>query len=510
MFIRSPIISPDGFDFAINNLKFDELVATTTSTSSTSTTTPRPIVSITRSDDAIVSLYNTAVDGSTGASNGRYSILAEEPPAAIDGSLSTKYLNFEFQGTTGAVLNSPGVNTGFYVTPTIGNDSVAVALLFATANDYPSRDPIKVTLEETNATRVGALDLVYILMAIPIMAISPGTVINGLIEGFYWSNSDAVQGQANFYSKQQRDNLISLMGNGLNYYIFCPHETANDAFTMTLWNAQQILEWSDTISKASNISIVFGLRPGWIDNVQTSLQKIQLKLKQLASVGIRYYILCWDDSPGAGTNAQMKLQRDLIKALVNQVTNIELIGIIPAYYSRSQISSSTNIDWGKQLVILNEIPSSIRFFVTGSEVNPSSIQISDIPSLNNRQFIFFDNWIAVDSNSRVTMTWPPNRDPNIYHASKSISGSVLNLAFPPQRIIHQIYALKQRINNQYANIQADLAAGYWAKYLVAKNFYNSNSLEQLKTDLTGLINDGLETNEEIIQQYPFLSTIFIN
>ncbi|CAF1570413.1 unnamed protein product, partial [Rotaria sordida] len=195
----------------------------------------------------------------------------------------------------------------------------------------------------------------------------------------------------------------------------------------------------------------------------TSLKTIQLKLEQLASVGIRYYILCWDDSPGAGTNAQMKLQRDLIQALVNQVTNIELIGIIPSYYSLSQISSSTNIDWGKQLAILNEIPMNIRFFVTGSAINPSSIQTSDIPSLTNRKFIFFDNWIAVDTNSRVTMTWPPNRDPNIYHVAEAISGSVLNLAFPPERIIHQIYALKQRINNHYANINADLAAEYWAK-----------------------------------------------
>ncbi|CAF1537703.1 unnamed protein product, partial [Rotaria sp. Silwood1] len=258
-------------------------------------------------------------------------------------------------------------------------------------------------------------------MAVSITAISPDIEINGLIEGFYWSNSNAVQGQANFYSKQQRDNLISLMGEGLNYYIFCPHETGNDAFTMTLWNAQQVIEWSDTISKASHVSIVFGLRPRWIENVQTSLKTIQLKLEQLASVGIRYYILCWDDSPGAGTNEQMKLQRDLIQALVNQVTNIELIGIIPAYYSLSQISTATNIDWGKQLAILNEIPMNIRFFVTGSAINPSSIQTSNIPSLTNRQFIFFDNWIAVDSNSRVTMTWPPNRDPNIYHAAEAIS-----------------------------------------------------------------------------------------
>ncbi|CAF4868499.1 unnamed protein product [Rotaria sp. Silwood1] len=347
-------------------------------------------------------------------------------------------------------------------------------------------------------------------MAVSTMAISPDIEINGLIEGFYWSNSNSVQGQANFYSKQQRDNVISMMGEGLNYYIFCPQDSENDAFTMTLWNAQQVRDWSDTISKASNVSIVFGLRPRWIEDVQTSLHTIQLKLEQLALAGFRYYILCWDDSPGAGTNVQMTLQKDLIHALVNQVTEVKLIGIIPAYYSRSKISSSTNIDWGQQLAILNEIPTNIRFFVTGTAINPSYMQTSDIPTLENRQFIFFDNWIAVDSNSRVTMTWPPKRDPNIYHTANAISGSVLNLAFPPERIIHQIYALKQRINNQYANINANLAAEYWANYLIAKNFYDYNSFEQLKTDLTRLINDGFETNEEIIRRYPFLSRIFTN
>ncbi|CAF5068667.1 unnamed protein product, partial [Rotaria sp. Silwood1] len=54
--------------------------------------------------------------------------------------------------------------------------------------------------------------LFYILMAVSTMAISPDIEINGLIEGFYWSNSNSVQGQANFYSKQQRDNVISMMG----------------------------------------------------------------------------------------------------------------------------------------------------------------------------------------------------------------------------------------------------------------------------------------------------------
>jgi hypothetical protein len=39
------------------------------------------------------------------------------PNAAIDGSINTKYLYFEYQDTFVAVSNSLGVNIGFHMTP---------------------------------------------------------------------------------------------------------------------------------------------------------------------------------------------------------------------------------------------------------------------------------------------------------------------------------------------------------------------------------------------------------
>ncbi|CAF1515991.1 unnamed protein product [Rotaria sordida] len=111
------------------------------------------------SDDPIVGLYNTSTGQSTGGYNGRYSNSAEDPPNAIDGLLNTKCLNFGVQDNDGFMLYNPGVNTFFFVTPTISNASVAVALLFATADEFPYRDPLTVTLEGTNATDVEALHL---------------------------------------------------------------------------------------------------------------------------------------------------------------------------------------------------------------------------------------------------------------------------------------------------------------------------------------------------------------
>ncbi|CAF4562773.1 unnamed protein product [Rotaria sp. Silwood2] len=88
------------------------------------------IVSITNLDDIIVGLYSTSAGQSTGGANGVYSTVSEQPPKA-----------------------------GFFVVPSISNASVAVAIRFATANDFPNRDPITVTLEGTNVTTIEALHL---------------------------------------------------------------------------------------------------------------------------------------------------------------------------------------------------------------------------------------------------------------------------------------------------------------------------------------------------------------
>ncbi len=63
-------------------------------------------------------------------------------------------------GTTTYIRSQPGLNTGFYITPNISNHSIICALLFATGNDYPERDPLEVTLEGTNAVDVGLLSIV--------------------------------------------------------------------------------------------------------------------------------------------------------------------------------------------------------------------------------------------------------------------------------------------------------------------------------------------------------------
>ena len=97
-------------------------------------------------------IYSTTAGGSTGGSNGMYSTTAEQPPSAIDSNVNTKYLNF-------GGGSSSGIDSGFYVIPTISSTSIARALLFATANDVPDRDPLTVTLEGSHVSSGSALDL---------------------------------------------------------------------------------------------------------------------------------------------------------------------------------------------------------------------------------------------------------------------------------------------------------------------------------------------------------------
>ncbi|CAF1659841.1 unnamed protein product [Adineta ricciae] len=116
------------------------------------TTNERPIVFLTRSSDRIVALYNTTAGQDTHGSNGIYLVSNEGPTNAIDGNLATKYFNFGNAVCYPCYVPEPGVGTGFFVTPSISNATIARSILFATANDFAHRDPLTVTLEGSNAT----------------------------------------------------------------------------------------------------------------------------------------------------------------------------------------------------------------------------------------------------------------------------------------------------------------------------------------------------------------------
>ncbi len=100
-----------------------------------------------------VSAVAVSRDRTTGASGpqvvGTDYPAAEGPFQAVDGSVNTKYLNFNGAGLDGAgtsVANPTGLVATF-ASPVAIN-----SFRFATANDFPSRDPGSVLIEGTNST----------------------------------------------------------------------------------------------------------------------------------------------------------------------------------------------------------------------------------------------------------------------------------------------------------------------------------------------------------------------
>jgi hypothetical protein len=130
-------------------------------TGATFLTTSIPLIVLTRRVDKIVGLYKTTAGQSTGAFDGFYTGAQEGPRSAVDSDTSTKYLNFgDYNGSNTVCINYQcGRRTGYFITPSISKTTVACALLFATGNDNPDRDPIIVTLEGSNATSDALLHL---------------------------------------------------------------------------------------------------------------------------------------------------------------------------------------------------------------------------------------------------------------------------------------------------------------------------------------------------------------
>lgn len=115
-------------------------------------------VVITASGDPTYAIYDTVAGGNSTASQpgldtGNYYSNAPWVFAAsnaIDGDVATKYLNFGY-GAEGVAYANKAINTGFYVTPSMGGTRLT-GFKFTTANDYEERDPLSVTIEGSNAT----------------------------------------------------------------------------------------------------------------------------------------------------------------------------------------------------------------------------------------------------------------------------------------------------------------------------------------------------------------------
>ena len=105
-------------------------------------------------NEAIYGIWNTTVGGDsqpsvTGLSVGDYGV-GKEPAKAFDSIVSSKYLNFgRCNNTVGGGVLDCGTNTGLYLSLVRGS-SLLLAFKFRTADSYPPRDPLLITVEGSN------------------------------------------------------------------------------------------------------------------------------------------------------------------------------------------------------------------------------------------------------------------------------------------------------------------------------------------------------------------------
>ena len=122
--------------------------------------------SVTAPGDPIVGVKQTvkgkpSVLGTTD-DYGNFEGKEEYPAQAIDGDTATKYFNKAVDGS-----ETPGINTGFVVTPKAGA-TVVTAIQFASGNDAEERDPVKISIEGATATALSTAAFPAALVNVPI------------------------------------------------------------------------------------------------------------------------------------------------------------------------------------------------------------------------------------------------------------------------------------------------------------------------------------------------------
>ena len=98
---------------------------------------------------AVIQAAIFAAGGGGNALPGKYN-LNEIPEDALDRNENTKYTSYGFCNGNPQIKNMAcGINTGFHLT--LGShESLLTAFRFRTANDYPERDPLHITIEGSN------------------------------------------------------------------------------------------------------------------------------------------------------------------------------------------------------------------------------------------------------------------------------------------------------------------------------------------------------------------------
>jgi len=333
---------------------------------------------------------------------------------------------------------------------------------------------------------------------------------HGIVEGFYWRPEDSVHGCSREYPAIQRQQALDMLSvSDLDTYIYAPHEVD----LVDLLDDRRQEEWRAMFAYAHNkgIRLVYGIRP------RKPLPEIDVaimdKVEQLRTLGCQAYALCFDDVPGGATAEQMEKQAVLVQNLQLAFPSLE-IGFLPGSYHGPPQDQKENLAF-----LDDALSKDIPMLLTGTDVNPASVALDDFPALDSgRRIVFYDNWAAVDTNTRLP--WSLGRrgglPGQLFADGEGQWGYVLNPCFPLERCIHQFARVGQMRGDPFGvplpddYVVISLAAGAWASWLLGHDFIEESQLNAVLTDLERGIerDDWFGSMGEMEARYPALKGVF--
>jgi hypothetical protein len=332
---------------------------------------------------------------------------------------------------------------------------------------------------------------------------------SGVVEGFYWPQSESVFGHYGSFSLSQRLQLFHLLSElDLGVYWYAPQSIS----TMDVWNSTQISEWtkSSEVSSSFGIRLVYGLRPGFLDSNHSSIIS---KVQEIHDCGIRSYSLSFDDASGTSTFEQKTRQISLASTLISSFPDMTLYAFTPSEYYQTHDGPDTSLyEWSISLETVDEsLNGNVPFCLTGPSINPSNMSPSMFPSLSSgRRKMFWDNWIAVDTSIRLPWGLIDGRiNETIFSSSY---GYVLNMAFPLERNIHQLACLSEMAANDQSktHCETDKMAKKWSAWLVSNGFAHNHTQTSLSSALSIAIDEDMrfDSIQEMENAYPDLVGVF--
>ena len=148
----------------------------------------------------------------------------------------------------------------------------------------------------------------YVLISFFLLfSFSSSKTTYGMVEGFYWPISEAVDGRYGDYTHDERRNILKTMNSlNLTVYVYGPKELIGEnyerAYNISLIG--DLNEWKTTflMAKTYNIQFLWSISPGWIPTNPIDFEGIFKKMlylvKTLQSIGCIGFILSLDDTPG--------------------------------------------------------------------------------------------------------------------------------------------------------------------------------------------------------------------